>query len=174
MIDSKGKLVTEHLEKDNDPAVVFNKKKYAQINNMSRKTPVDLSHIKTDEDLELTFKPAKSEEALRAMNNQKCGYDFMRELNTKGQFMKRNDVVKSGPSKAVLDQMEADYEARLDKLVCPKCEKPQSFKSFFEHKRECLNCKVRFEKKSIFNRRDFERRTAEAALKKEARLRKVS
>ena len=174
-MDSDGNVKTNLLEdKSRVPTAVFDKSKYARINSMSKKTPIDLSHIKTDEDMEMTFKPARSEEAERAMKNGKCGYDFLRELNVKGQFMKRNDVVSSGPSKAVLDQMEADYDARLDKLVCPKCDKPQSFKSFFEYKRECLNCKVRFVKKSVFNRHDFEKRTAEAARKKDERLRRVS
>ena len=45
--------------------------------------------------------------------------------------------------------MSEDYEARLDKLICPSCRKPQSFDEFFEKKRNCSQCKLKFEKLNV-------------------------
>jgi transcription initiation factor IIE alpha subunit len=49
-------------------------------------------------------------------------------------------------SKWELEKMKDDYEARLDKLICPNCRKPQSFDEFYEKKRNCSQCKMKYEK----------------------------
>ena len=63
LVDSDGNIKSSILnDKSNSLSGAFDKTKYARINSMSKKTNLDLSHIRTDEDLELTFKPARSED----------------------------------------------------------------------------------------------------------------
>jgi uncharacterized protein (DUF983 family) len=54
----------------------------------------------------------------------------------------------------MLEKAELDYEARLDKLQCPKCKAVQSWDQFKKKTRECQasgcqGLKIRFEKLNI-------------------------
>lgn len=57
------------------------------IKNISRPREIDLSEIHRDPSP--TFQPSKTKEALNAMRNKKCGYDFIERLNDRGDFMDR-------------------------------------------------------------------------------------
>ncbi len=100
-----------------------------------------------------TFKPSRSKDAERAMKDPKCGYDFMDRLDSRGDFLDRVDTRNpSGTkklSKSQFEAMEQDYIAKHDKLQCPKCLLPQTFKEFFEKQRKCTRCNLKFDKLNV-------------------------
>jgi hypothetical protein len=53
----------------------------SRIGKMSDPVQSDLSHIKSEDDLESTFKPQKSAAALALMRNPKLGYDFIEKVS---------------------------------------------------------------------------------------------
>ena len=117
-----------------------------------------------------SFKPTKTKEAHIAMS--KCGYDFLDQLDQRGDFLERA-YSKSENSKSKKSQREResdDYEARLDKLVCPKCKKEQSFDEYVERRRFCSQCKERFVKGNIANRSVWIKRQKENEIKKQMKL----
>lgn len=57
------------------------------IKNISRPRDTDLSDIPREP--EPTFKPSKTKEAINAMRNKKCGYDFVERLNEREDFWGR-------------------------------------------------------------------------------------
>lgn len=67
-----------------------------------------------------------------------------------------------------IDAEKDDYEARLDKLACPKCKKVQSFDEFNEKQRECGLCKERFAKVNVVNMN-----TWQAIMKENEQKRKI-
>ena len=52
-----------------------------RIGKMSDPVQSDLSHIKSEDDMESTFKPQKSAAALSLMRNPKLGYDFVDKVS---------------------------------------------------------------------------------------------
>lgn len=100
-----------------------------------------------------TFKPGRSKEAAKAMKDPKCGYDFMDRLDSRGDFLdrvdNRNPSGDKKMSKSQFEALEQDYLAKHDKLQCPKCLLPQTFKEFFEKQRKCTRCNLKFEKLNV-------------------------
>lgn len=124
---------------------------------------------------ECSFAPRKSKEAERAMKNSRCGYDFVSRLQEKGDFMERMNETSAGGSinKAMLDAQKEDYEARLDKLQCPKCRKYQSFDEFVDKRRHCGACKERYTKLHVSKGRAWEQKQKENELMRRVRLAKI-
>jgi len=94
------------------------------VKNLSEPKELDLSHIEVEEDKHLTFKPARSEAAKKAMLNSRCGYDFVSRLEERGDFLDRYSAEPEKGSKTykkMLQSAKDDYMAQLDKLACPKC-----------------------------------------------------
>jgi len=117
----------------------------------------------SEETQECRFQPQRSTAALRAMKNKKCGYDFMDRLQTQGDFLTRlqqqeNAAANNKHSKISKSQYEAmknDYDIQLDKLQCPQCLKPQSFDEYYEKRRICTQCHVKFTKLHITTGQGF-------------------
>jgi len=100
------------------------------VKNLSEPKELDLSHIEVEEDKHLTFKPARSEAAKKAMLNSRCGYDFVSRLEERGDFLDRYSAEPEKGSKTykkMLQSAKDDYMAQLDKLACPKCKVGPSF-----------------------------------------------
>jgi hypothetical protein len=143
------------------------------VNKLSKPREDVSEDINEEEKKEMTFQPKRSASALAAMKNKRCGYDFMDRLNSQGGFLDRlePDIEKKKKiPKSELDAMQQDYEARLDKLQCPKCLKNQSFDEYFEKRRICTFCNVKFEKLNISSGTSFLKKMKE---KEEARLEKM-
>ncbi len=125
-----------------------------------------------------TFKPSKSPDALKAMRNQKCGYDFMDRINQRGSFLDRvNQLSSAGKgsgegkvSKSEYDAMKVRYDESLTKLQCPKCLKPQSFDEFINKKRFCTSCSLKFQKLNVTSGLSFTRKNEEYERKRRERL----
>jgi len=153
------------------------KQQLKRIHNLTHVKPKDLSYIKSEDDIESTFKPAKSAEALMAMRHPKLGYDFVDRLAAeKDGFLQRAEAgkAKSGKAKkAEKDQAEQDYISSHDKLACPKCKKAQSFDQFWDKKRECMECNLRFIKVNVSSLNAFERRNKIAAEKREKNIHEI-
>ena len=84
-----------------------------------------------------------------------------------------NDKKNKGGSKFLLESMKEDYEARLDRLQCPKCRKYQSFDEFLEKRRICGPCQQRFTKLHISKFKSWEMKQAEKDRKKAEKISKV-
>lgn len=157
----------------------------SRIGKMSDPVTSDLSHIKGEDDYECTFKVTKSAAAVAAMRNPKLGYDFIDKLESeKDGFLKRAfPDGKSGEmtslEKVQKQDAEEEYKARRDKLECPdhmakeKCRREQSFTEWWEKKRFCPQCKVRFVNLNTCDPARFERRMKENEDKRQRRLKKV-
>lgn len=76
-------------------------------------------------------------------------------------------------NKAMLDAQKEDYEARLDKLQCPKCRKYQSFDEFVDKRRHCGACKERYTKLHVSKGRAWEQKQKENELMRRVRLAKI-
>mmetsp|Transcript_32090 Transcript_32090/g.46253 ORF Transcript_32090/g.46253 Transcript_32090/m.46253 type:complete len:458 (-) Transcript_32090:1038-2411(-) len=142
--------------------------------NIAKPRDIDLSDIPREP--EPTFQPVKSKEAQAAMKSKKCGYDFVERLNDRGDFLSRmhqESSTSKGLSKWELESLKNDYEARLDKLMCPSCKKPQSFDEYYEKKRNCSQCPKKFEKLNITSGMSYLKRIEEQEAKKLSRLREV-
>ena len=63
-----------------------------------------------------------------------------------GEFLTRNTSDNKNLKKKNLniELLKADYEAVLDKLICPSCKNEQSFDENFEKIRECRRCNEKF------------------------------
>lgn len=164
-----------------DPKVVAEKRAQSRqyLNTMSQPTEkdnLDPADYLAAEDIP-TFKPSRSKEAQQAMRNPRCGYDFMDRVDGRGNFLDRVDNRNpSGNSKLTKSQQEAlerDYNEKHDKLQCPRCLMPQSFKEFFEKSRKCLNCHVKFEKLNITSGTGFLKKNEEREKERQAKLRAI-
>jgi transcription initiation factor IIE alpha subunit len=80
---------------------------------------------------------------------------------------------KNKEPKFVLDGMKEDYEARLDRLQCPKCHKYQSFDEFLEKRRICGACQERYVKLHVSKFKSWETKQAEHERKKKEKLAKL-
>ena len=69
-----------------------------------------------------------------------------------------------------MESAKEDYLASHDRLMCPSCKREQSFDEFWEKKRICSACKVRYQKGNTCNAGAFERRLKEAEEKRLKRL----
>ena len=147
----------------------------SRIGAMSEPRELDLSHIVDPEAKEEPFKPARSKQAENAMRNPRCGYDFIDRLNNQeGGFLERafgNEKAQNKMEKIQMDAAKEDYTASHDKLACPSCKREQSFDEFWEKKRLCSLCKVRYQKANLCNAGAFERRLKE---QEEKRLEKLA
>lgn len=74
---------------------------------------------------------------------------------------------------------EEEYKVSKDKLECPvhfanhKCRREQSFNEWWDKKRFCPQCKVRFAKVNVCDPHKFDRRMKENETKRQERLKKV-
>lgn len=117
---------------------------------------------------------SKTKAAKQAMLDPGCGYDFVDKLET-GNFLETlaaQEASRKSKGKAT-DHEKADYEAKLDKLSCPKCKREQSFDEFYEKRRTCTRCKERFRQIHVSSGGTYLKRTEEAQKKKEERLAKL-
>lgn len=80
---------------------------------------------------------------------------------------------KKGMSKAALDALEADYEAKIDKLSCPKCKKTQSFSEVMDKRRICSQCNERFIKAHVSSGLNFSRKVELNETKRQEKIAKV-
>jgi protein-arginine kinase activator protein McsA len=69
--------------------------------------------------------------------------------------------------------MKDDYEARLDRLQCPKCYKYQSFDEFMDKRRICGPCQERYVKLHVSKFKSWEAKQAEHERKKREKLEKL-
>lgn len=177
------------LDKDgnvNLPAVqessanLLNKKSaISKVNSMSKaiEIPIDKLRLNYEEEKELTFKPNKSSAALKAMQNPRCGYEFVNKSNDdKSNSLERLTVSNSsqGLSKSALEALENDYNAKIDKLACPKCQKAQSFSEFYEKKRFCSQCTdSRFRKLNVSNIHSFHKQVGSFESKRIEKLKTI-
>ena len=134
-----------------------------KLNGMSAPRELDLSHVEDLEKQEETFKPSRDGKALKAMRDPRCGYDFLDQLYGANapDFLDRingNEKAQKKREKLMRQTAEEDYKVSHDKLGCPQCKREQSFNEFWEKKRECSLCKVRFQKKNVANAGAFEAR----------------
>jgi len=154
------------------------KQQLKRIHNLTHVKPKDLSYIRSDDDIESTFKPARSAEAQNAMRNPACGYDFVDRLAAQENgFLERAaaGAQKGGKSsKVVKDQAEADYIASNDKLGCPQCKALQSFEEMWDKKRKCNVCDLRFVKINVSSGAGFERRMKMAEEKRQENIKKAA
>lgn len=106
-----------------------------------------------------------------AMRNPRCGYDFVDRMKERGDFIDRLNQGSEGKvSKSIFEKLKQDYEAKHDKLNCPKCERLQSFDEFYEKKRNCTLCNVKFVKRSVCNTASFLKRMNNKQEEREAKL----
>ena len=182
-VDSRGHVTVPNAKApDTDKQL---DKVLRRIGKMSDPLTSDLSHIKSEDDYECTFKPSKKPAAVAMMKNPKLGYDFIDKLeNEKDGFLKRAfPDGKSGEmtskEKVLKSDAEEEYKAKKDKLECPvhfekfKCRREQSFTEFWEKKRLCPQCKVRFVNTNTCDPQRFERRMKKNEEKARVRLKKV-
>ena len=122
-----------------------------------------------------SFAPSRTKEALNAMKNPKCGYDFVNRMkDDTSTFLDRVDRgagKKGNYTKAELDTLEADYAIKLDKLQCPQCKKPQSFDEYIEKKRNCSQCNKKFDKLNVTSGISFAAKAQEKEAERRAKLR---
>ena len=114
-------------------------------------------YLVTDDDIHCTFAPKKDPKAVRAMKNSRCGYDFLNK-DDKTDFLQRVGNTSEKTQSKKDKYLEADYDAKLDKLVCPKCKKEQSYDEFSKKIRECRMCNKRFGPSCVINQESFERK----------------
>lgn len=130
-----------------------------------------------DEQRNMTFQPRRSPEAIAAMKNKRCGYDFMDRLNNRGNFLDRvtPDVgsKKKKLSQSQYDALKQDYDAKLDKLQCPKCHRAQTFDEHCENRRVCTSCKAKFEKLNVTSGLRFLRELKEKEARRVEKLKQV-
>jgi hypothetical protein len=135
---------------------------------------------------ECTFAPKRSNEALKAMKNPRCGYDFMDRINNRGSFLDRVNHLASSSSgrkgamdggkplsKTEYETMKQDYDSLLTKLQCPTCLKCQTFDEFLNKKRICTLCHVKFEKLNISSGLSFTKKNKEYEKKRLEKLAEI-
>jgi hypothetical protein len=134
-----------------------------------------------------TFAPKRSDEALKAMKNPRCGYDFMERINNRGSFLDRVNNLSSSSSgrkggtidggkplsKTEYETMKQDYDSLLTKLQCPTCLKCQTFDEFLNKKRICTLCHVKFEKLNISSGLSFTKKNKEYEKKRLEKLAEI-
>ena len=128
--------------------------------------------IITDDDIHCTFKPKKDAKALRAMKNHRCGYDFLSNEDNSNFLQRVGNTSKKSQIKKE-KYLEADYEAKLNKLVCPKCKKQQSYVEYKERVRECRSCNKRFGPAAVMDQERFENKLKAHETKRLGKLAEV-
>jgi hypothetical protein len=179
LLDDKGEMIDlKSTQKVLSPTEKLKLKSY--YNEMSSAKP-EISEEALDPK-EFSFQPMRSQQALQAMKNKKCGYDFMDRVNNRGNFIDRvNQLAGPGKggskdgkiSKTEYERMKSDYDALLNKLQCSKCMKSQSFDEFINKKRMCTMCGVKFQKLNISSGLSFTRKNEEYEKKRLEKLQKL-
>lgn len=139
LVDVSGNLTLEKLVGSSGGNKDFQRKHIELLAKKPATKPTE------DADALGEFKPLKSEQALRAMRNPRCGYDFVSRLNERGDPL---EALTSAPPAAKKD-LEAEkelYAFRQDKLSCPSCKRTQSFDEFVEKRRQCSQCQQKYVK----------------------------
>ena len=105
------------------------------------------------------------------MESEKDGF-LKRAFDNKDGEMTSLEKIKKADA-------EEEYKLSKDKLECPvhmanhKCRREQSFTEFWEKKRYCPQCKVRFVKMNVCDPHKFDKRMKENEIKRQERLKKV-
>ena len=139
------------------------------INTLSMPRGQFIRDYDSDEESDLLQLRIQKAAAYRAMKNPRNGYDFVDRLNDRGDLVERLSNTNGGKSKRgghggegmskyERDQLEQDYEVKIDKLQCIKCLKQQSFDEYIEKKRFCSQCNERFSKLVVCKLSEFESR----------------
>ena len=139
------------------------------INTLSIPRGQFIREYDSDEERDLLQLRTRKAAAYRAMKNPRNGYDFVDRLNDRGDLVERLSNTNGGKSKRgghggeglskyERDQLEQDYEVKIDKLQCIKCLKQQSFDEYIEKKRFCSQCNERFSKLVVCKLSEFESR----------------
>ncbi|RYH14014.1 hypothetical protein EON65_34320 [archaeon] len=171
LLDKVGNLQIRSASPNGDP-----RRMRKHVEKLSAPRSPVLYELNDEEERNLTFQPKRSAEALAAMKNKRCGYDFMDRLSSRGDFLDRiaPDPAKTKKlPKSEMDALQADYEARIDKLQCPRCLRPQSFDEFFEKRRTCTLCSVKFEKLRVTSGAGFLRKMQQQEQQRLDRLKEV-
>jgi hypothetical protein len=179
LLDDKGEMIDlKSTQKVLSPTEKLKLKSY--YNEMSSAKPENPEEALDPK--EFSFQPMRSQQALQAMKNKKCGYDFMDRVNNRGNFIDRvNQLAGPGQggskdgkiSKTEYERMKSDYDALLNKLQCSKCMKSQSFDEFINKKRMCTMCGVKFQKLNISSGLSFTRKNEEYEKKRLDKLQKL-
>ena len=121
-----------------------------------------------------TFQPKKSDVAMRAMKNPRCGYDFVNRLNERGDCL--DSLTASNINSSGLKDIDAEkemYAYKQDKLSCPKCKRTQSFDEYNEKRRFCSLCKEKYVQLNICDVFAFDNKLKEKLKKKEEKFAKI-
>lgn len=92
-----------------------------------------------------------------------------------GEFLTRNtsDNKNLKTKNLNIELLKADYEALLDKLICPSCKNEQSFDEIFEKIRECRRCNEKFVRAKTSNSSSFAKTNKENEEKRLLRLKNI-
>ena len=158
LVDKEGNIATSKLKCDtiNDVREKVESKLKSRVFEMSNASKPKIEAEEVGNNRSFT----RTREALSAMKNPECGYDFVERLQEKGNFLEslatqaasKKNKLKGG------DQLKADYESKLDKLACPTCKTEQSFDEYIEKRRICARCQQRFRQLNVSNADNFLKR----------------
>ena len=100
---------------------------------------------------------------------------FLSDIIVTGEFLTRNtsDNKNLKTKNLNIELLKADYEALLDKLICPTCKNEQSFDENFEKIRECRRCNEKFVRAKTSNSSSFAKTNKENEEKRLLRLKNI-
>ena len=170
MVDKAGKVRLPMCNNDYKHTMGKNNVKF--LKKLSDSSTKPKKKIVTDDDIHCTFRPKKDPKALKAMKNSRCGYDFLNREET-SNFLNRIHNTSERSQNKKDKYLEADYEAKLDKLVCPKCKKEQSYDEYKNKVRECKLCNQRFGPSLVISQQRFESKLKKNETKRLEKLSEV-
>ena len=169
LLDAEGNLDKSKLRTGSNPKAHTSQRKH--INGLLQSTrnsagyKEDGSHLLTEEH---TFVPKKSEVAMRAMRNPRCGYDFVNRPQDRGDALESLTATNAQNAKKKDNESEKEaYEFKQDKLSCPTCKRFQSFDEYTEKRRSCAQCQVKYVKLNVCDVFSFDKKVKS---KEEAKL----
>lgn len=144
------------------------------MENLSKPKPVSPSSALSSADKKCTFKWSRTNRAEAAMRDPACGYDFINNNGPDSEnFLARMEANNENHRKKLAHKRaEEDYEKRLDKLVCPKCGKEQTYEEFSKKKKSCQGCNVPFTTNGGWDRGAWEARQHEYEERRKERIAK--
>jgi hypothetical protein len=163
LVDEKGNIKLEKKSTGISPERM--KQKVETMSKPRPKTALSPNEYEIDNIKRTEAKQA----AMKAMMNPRCGYDFVERLKDRGNFLDRVNIDKR-KNKSQIEKEKQDYDLRLDKLKCPKCNRFQSYDEYVDKKRNCSLCNVRYVKHSVCHISSFEKRLEEKAKIREEKL----